>query len=69
MILAFGSRRSSGKNAAAFALGGNAAGIDSTGGPPVLAITVKSSFASAVRVGPTSWRPHPTYQDGTLPDG
>jgi len=28
MTLTFGSRRSSGKNAAAFALGGNAAGID-----------------------------------------
>src|SRR3982074_1555588 len=103
MTLTFGSRRSSGKNAAAFALGGNAAEIDSTGGAPVLAITVKSSFASAVRVGATScarsscarvpWitsttepalstsfcvvfrdnsyhrRPHPTYQDGTLPDG
>src|SRR6202022_2837674 len=54
MTLTFGSRRSNGKNVAAFALGGNATGIDSTGGPPVLAITVRSSFARAVRVGPTS---------------
>src|SRR3977135_4574505 len=54
MTLTFGSRRSNGKNVAALALGGNATGIDSTGGPPVLAITVRSSFARAVRVGPTS---------------
>src|SRR3977135_4563474 len=54
MTLTFGSRRSNGKNVAALALGGKATGIDSTGGPPVLAITVRSSFASAVRVGPTS---------------
>src|SRR3981081_597969 len=54
MTLTFGSRRSNGRNVAAFALGGNPTGIDYTGGPPVLAITVRSSFASAVRVGPTS---------------
>src|SRR3979490_1561924 len=54
MTLTFGSRRSNGKNVAAFALSGNGTGIDSTGGPPVLAITVRSSFARAVRVGPTS---------------
>src|ERR1700737_5152608 len=54
MTLTFGSRRSNGKNVAAFALGGNATGVRSAGGPPVLAITVRSSFARAVRVGPTS---------------
>src|ERR1700732_5524926 len=54
MTLTFGSRRSNGRNVVALALGGNAAGIDSTAGPPVLAITVRSSFASAIRAGPTS---------------
>src|SRR3981081_4723877 len=54
MTLTFGSRRSNGRNVAALALDGNATGIDSTGGPPVLAITVISSFARPVRVGPTS---------------
>src|SRR6202165_1679658 len=60
MTLTFGSKRSNGKNVPAFALGGNATGIDSTGGPPVLAITVRFSFASAVRVGPTS-RPRSSF--------
>src|ERR1700704_6979666 len=60
MTLTFGSSRSNGKNVPAFALGGNATWIDSTGGPPVLAITVRSSFASAVRVGPTS-RPRSSF--------
>src|ERR1700733_5916819 len=54
MTLTFGSRQSNGRNVVTLALGGNAAGIASTGGPPVLAITVRPSFASAVRVGPTS---------------
>src|ERR1700726_451267 len=54
MTLTFGSRRSDGKNVVTLAVRGNAAGLDSTGGPPVAAITVRSSFASAVRVGPTS---------------
>src|SRR6202021_3524367 len=60
MTLTFGSRRSHGKNVVTLALRGHAAGIDSTGGPPVLAITVRSSFASAVRVGPTS-RPRSSF--------
>src|ERR1700694_3318777 len=60
MTLTFGSRRSNGKNVVTLALRGNATGIDSTGGPPVHAITVKSSFASAVRVAPTS-RPRSSF--------
>src|SRR5258708_39670107 len=54
MTLTFGSRRWNGRNDAARALRGNGTGIASTGGPPVLAITMRSSFASAVSVGPTS---------------
>src|ERR1700704_2528038 len=54
MTLTFGSRRSNGRNDAARALRGNGTGIVSTGGPPVLAITIRSWFASAVSVGPTS---------------